>query len=140
MFTRLVLDRIWSAGNYSQSGVVKDGKTVDARGNEMRVKQFEEIFRDTEEKLSAAGFSIKRVSPLRANAVIRVFRCEGWKHDDSIHWIYGSDVFARNLGVMLSAYTTLIEYDRYLIKWIFYQDEMPSMEPHFVDYFVKISY
>ena len=64
MFTRLALDRIWSAGNYSQSGVVKDGKTVDARGNEMRVKQFEEIFRDTEEKLSAAGFSIKRVSPL----------------------------------------------------------------------------
>lgn len=138
MFDRFTLNRIWDAGNKNHSGLVQDGKIVDLRGNEVQIKQFEQIFKDTVENLKEAGFSVKRVSPRKANAVIRVFRCEGWKHDESVHWIYGSDTFVRNLGAMLSAYTTLIDYEKYEIKWMFYSDDMPCMEPEFVDYFVRI--
>ena len=139
MFDRFVQNRIWKAGHKTHTGRVKDGKIVDLCGNEMQVKQFEEIFKEVVERLNKVGFSVKRVSPIKANVVIRVYRCEAWEYDGSVYCIYGSDTYVRNLGVMISSGKKPIDYERNEVRWIFYPDDMPCMKTEFVDYFVRIN-
>ena len=140
MFYRWVLEDIWEKGNFSKSGIIKDGKYVDSSLKDVeKVLSFEELFANAGIELARAGYRVERVAPWRANAVIRVYRDEGWTHDESVHWIYGTDIYLKNFGAYINVQRMMIDHKEYRVRWMFYPDDMPITTPDFVDYYVRIS-
>ena len=140
MFYRWMLDEIFEKGNFSQSGFIKEGKLVSSSLKEVeKVLSFEELFSKCGMELVRAGYRVERCAPWRANAVIRVYRDEGWEHDDSIHWIYGATVYLKNFGVYFDSRRTMIDHKVFEVRWLFYQDDTPVVAHNFVDYYVRIT-
>lgn len=139
MFLRWVLEDIWKHGNHSRSGIKKDGKLISGVSNEVsKVLSFEESFSKSRIALVKAGYRVDRVTPWKANAVIRAYREEEFKHDDCIHWTYGADVYLKNFGVYFNSEQVMIDHRVYKVRWMFYPDDMPISTPDFVDYYVRI--
>lgn len=140
MFLRWVLEEIWKNGNFSQSGIIKDGKPVSSSQKDVeKVLSFGELIIKAVEDLEGAGYRVERVAPWRANAIIRTYRDEGWTHDDSIHWIHGTDIYLKNFGVYFNSERVMIDHSAYKVRWMFYPDDMPITTPDFVDYHVRIT-
>lgn len=139
MFLRWDLEDIWKNGNHSRSGIKKDGKLISGASNEVsEVLSFEESFSKSGIALVKAGYRVDRVAPWKANAVIRVYREEEFKHDDCIHWIYGADIYLKNFGVYFNSERVMIDHRVYKVRWMFWPDDMPISTPDFVDYYVRI--
>lgn len=139
MFLRCDSERIWKSGNFGRSGFKKDGKLFGGNLKEVeKVLSFEEIFSQSGTALVKAGFRVDRVSPRRANAVIRVYREESFEHDDSVHWTYGADIYLKDFGVYINSNRVAIDHRVFKFRWIFYTDDMPITTPDFVDYYVRI--
>lgn len=140
MFNKIERARIWDIVNNVNLGIVKDGKPVDCCLKNVMIPSMEEIAEEAMGKLKKKGFSVKRVSPRKANCVIRVFRNEeGMEYEDNKYWSYGTDAFLKTIEGKRSSYDTIIDYTQYRLNWWIYQDESLIMVPNFVDYFVKIS-
>lgn len=134
MFNKLELARIWNIDS------INSGKSEEStRIEPMAIPHFEEIAALAFDKLEAAGFSVRRVSPRKANCVIRVFRHEGLIHDGSTYWMWGIDIFVKQREGMISSYDTLINFSKYELRYWYQNGEYTDMEPHFVDYFVKLT-
>lgn len=140
-FLRWMLEEIWEKGNFSQSGIVKpDGTLVSSSAkNVEKVLSCEDLFSKSGTELVRAGYRVERVEPKKANAIIRVYRDDGWKHDESTHWIHGVDIYLKNFGIYINSERNMIDYKVFKVRWMFYPDDMPITTPDFVDYYVKIS-
>lgn len=123
------------------SGTVRKGEFFNYYNHKVKIPQFEELFKSAIYNIKEIGFSVKRVAPQKANAVIRVFRHENLQCDDCTYWMYGTDIFLKEFGKFYSVHFDKYEisFDKCAVKIWFYQDEYTHFKPHFVDYFVKIS-
>lgn len=140
MFFRWMLEDIWEKGNFSQTGIIKDGKLVSSSLKEVeKVLSFEELFSKCGTELVRAGYRVERCAPWRANAVIRVYREENFCHDESVHWICGATVYLKNFLIYINSMRMMIDHKLFEVRWMFYPDDMPISTPDFVDYYVRIT-
>lgn len=140
MFTKNELSRIWNIINHTNSGIVKNGKPVGPCFKEIYIPSLETIAELSIQNLKNRGFSVERVSPKKANCIIRVFRHECFIHRGEVYWMHGANAFLKTFdGMYASNDDTTINYSNYEVRIDFLQDEYATMNPHFVDYFFKIS-
>lgn len=134
MFNKIQLSRIWNV-NTINSGKLEESSRIDP----IVIPHFEEIAALAVDKLEAAGFSVHRVSPRKANCVIRVFRHEGLTHDENTYWMWGIDLFAKQREGLVSSYGTQINFSKYELRYWYQNGKYADMGPHFVDYFAKLA-
>lgn len=134
MFNKMQLARIWNV-NSINSGKLEESSRIEP----IVIPHLEEIAALAIDKIEASGFSVRRVSPRRANCVIRVFRHEGLNHDGNTYWMWGIDIFLKQREGMLSSYGSLINFSEYELSYWYQNGEHTDMSPHFVDYFVKLN-
>lgn len=139
LFLRSDRKTIWEKGNFQISGIVRDGKYLLASGKEIeKLNSSEKLFGERGMNLVKARYSLERCAPIFANAVIRVYTEPGWKHDDSIHWCQGVDIYLKSFGTFINSNGLRISYKVHELKWMFYPDDMPVTTPEFVDFYVRI--
>ena len=124
--------------NECNFGFVKDGKTVDYHLDEYTIPTIEEFFNRIVKNINDNEFTITRVSPQKANCIIRIFYDKNITDGDEQYWIYGAEVFTKSLRGMFSAERVPINYSKHQLKFWFCQDEYMIVQPHFVDYYVLI--
>lgn len=153
MLTKFQKQCIHEVSNMHTSGIVRDQEYLttstfasNTRHNFFspeakitRLPAFEDMFERCFTQLKNLGFSVKHVTPKKANCVITVYVHDGFEHMGCEHWFYGTKVFFKSLlgvksldGVHLD--TSYFDVD----VWMF-QDEKVTVVPRYAYYFLKIS-
>jgi len=138
MFKKVDLSPVWKVVNFHNWGYVSDGKPLNLDLQEITIPSLEEIAEEEISKLKREGYSVYRVSPKRANCILRVFRHEGLPYEDNMFWLYGADVFLKTPKRTCSSYDALIDYSSYRVELRFDQKDFVILKPNFVDYFLKV--
>lgn len=125
--------------NERNFGFVKDGKTVDYQLQECTIPYIEEFFNGIVKNIKDNRITIKRVSPRKANCIIRIFYDRNITDGDEQYLAYGAEVFTKSSRGMISAEGMPINYSKYQLKFRFCQDEYKIVQPHFEDYYVLIA-
>ena len=135
-------DRLWNLTNYSVSGNVENGITVRI-SKPKYIPTSEEMLQGVIFNLQHYGFSVDRVAPSKANAVIRTFWSKKYLYEDSAYWTYGVQAYLKTPDSFwekfYSELNAPIKYNKFYINVQFCQDDLCIVEPNFTDYFVKIT-
>ena len=106
---------------------------------EEKIPSFEELIKKTVNLLNAYANSFSRTSPKKANCVIRIYRHENLEVYDDTYWIYGVEVYWKELfSEMASIDNVPIDYENMIIKTWAFHDESILLKPDFVDIYLKI--
>lgn len=139
MFNSDMRCRLCNNVNCHNSGIVEEGKTIDAVSQkQVEVPLIEDLVEKSLEQIQKIGFSTTRIAPKKANGIIRVYRHCALEHDFEKFWMYGVNLFLKCGKGFTDENGYTIDYSKYQFRWWFCQDEYAIMEPHFVDYFVLI--
>lgn len=103
---------------------------------------FPEIFEQVKDMIISEGFSsVKRVSPIRSNCIIRVFRTEHYVFEapNWVYNIYGANCYVKFLGTFHTCNDFPIDYSSCKTRSWICQDEYIDFDHQFVDYYVYVS-
>lgn len=104
-----------------------------------KIPSFEELIKKTENLLNVHAKSFLRTSAKKANCVIRIYRHENLEVYNDTYWIYGVEVYWKELfGDMVSIDNVPIDYENMIIKTWAFHDESILLKPDFVDIYLKI--
>lgn len=124
----------------------KSKETVTTVKQEFIVPSPYQITESIFKQILSSGFSkVERVSPSKANCIIRVFQKLHQKHEyDVIFNLYGANCFVKNGNAWISegesrGNTFQLNYTENLIDQWLYQDEKVTIRTDFMDVYVKVS-
>lgn len=139
MFNSSVRRQLFDNVNCHKSGIVENGKTVNAVSlKEVEVPLLENLAEQSFKKLKSIGFSVTRIAPKKANCIIRVYRHSAVEHNFESFWLYGVNLFLKCGKGFTDENDYTVDYGKCQFRWWFCQDEYAIIEPYFVDYFVLI--
>lgn len=141
MLTREDHSRIWNiTDKLAQTGIVQDHKPKNHQLEDISIPQMEELFEIASTQIDELGYTMNRVNPKKANAILRVYRHEGWPHDyQSTFWTSGVFLYFRTWEGWISSQDIFWSSESFSLKHWLCQDDYVIINPHFVDYFVCIN-
>lgn len=136
-------EKIRSIKIYKLSCSEVNGKPIDEYGEEFVIPSFPEIEQSIIQKIRQLGFSkIERVSPSKANCIIRVYQKLHYEYYDDYYNLYGASCYTLKNEKWTEKVTNgefEIDYSKHKVGHIVCQDERIIFDCNFFDCYVKIS-